>query len=130
MIIGHLCRVEYLLEFCRLERKKGRTCKKSSVLSLYRRSIIFLVVVTEAPAVATSEAPAPATEALAPATEGLLIEEVQPQLKEVQPQLEEVQPQPEEAALPREEEQTTEPLPFISDIVEGKLFYHLICKCY
>jgi hypothetical protein len=37
--------------------------------------------------------------------------------------LKEVQgPQPEEAALPREEEQTTEPLPFISDIVEGKLF--------
>ncbi len=64
----------------------------------------------------TTEAPAPATEAPAPATEGLLIEEVQ------QPQLKEVQPQPEEAALPREEEQTTEPLPFISDIVEGKLF--------
>ncbi len=65
---------------------------------------------TEAPPVAATEAPAPpATEAPAPATEGLLIEEVQPQLKEVQPQ-------------PEEEEQTTEPLPFISDIVEGKLF--------
>ncbi len=82
----------------------------------YRRSF-FLVVVTEAPAVAATEAPAPpATEALAPATEGLLIEEV------LQPQLKEVQPQPEGAALPREEEQTTEPLPFISDIVEGKVF--------
>jgi hypothetical protein len=88
--------------------------KICTLLCLHRRSF-FLVVVTEAPAVATTEAPAPATEALAPATEGLLIEEVQPQLKEVQPQ-------PEEAALPREEEQTTEPLPFISDIVEGKLF--------
>jgi hypothetical protein len=88
----------------------------------YRRSF-FLVVVTEAPAVATTEAPAPATEALALATEGLLIEEVQ------QPQLKEVQPLPEEAALPREEEQTTEPLPFISDIVEGKLFLDYFLKC-
>jgi hypothetical protein len=79
----------------------------------------FLVVVTEAPEVAATEAPALATEAPAPATEGLLIEEV------LQPQLKEVQPQPEEAALPREEEQTTEPLPFVSDIVEGKHFYNL-----
>jgi hypothetical protein len=83
----------------------------------YTEDHFFLVVVTEAPAVATTEAPAPATEAPAPSTEGLLIEEV------IQPQLKEAQPQPEEAALPREEEQTTEPLPFISDIVEGKLFY-------
>ncbi len=95
--------------------EQNRDTKNLTMLSLYRRSF-FLVVVTEAPAVAATEAPAPATEALAPATEGLLIEEVQPQLKEVQG------PQPEEAALPREEEQTTEPLPFISDIVEGKAF--------
>jgi hypothetical protein len=86
----------------------------------YRRSF-FSVAVTEAPAIATTEAPAPATEAPAPATEGLIIEEVQPQLKEAQPQ-------PEEAALPREEEQTTEPLPFISDIVEGIAFYILVKK--
>ncbi len=81
---------------------------------LYTEDRSFLVVVTEAPAVAATEAPAPATEAPAPSTEGLIIEEV------LQPQLKEAQPQPEEAALPREEEQqTTEPLPFISDIVEG-----------
>jgi hypothetical protein len=97
------------------EKREGHE-KKILRCYLYTEDRSFLVVVTEAPAVAATEAPAPATEALAPATEGLLIEEVQPQLKEVQPQ-------PEEAALPREEEeQTTEPLPFISDIVEGKLF--------
>jgi hypothetical protein len=99
-----------------MRREQNRDAKNLTVLFLNRRSF-YLVVVTEAPAVATTEAPAPATEAPAPSTEGLLIEEV------IQPQLKEVQPQPEEAALPREEEQqTTEPLPFISDIVEGKLF--------
>ena len=87
---------------------------------------VFMMV--DAAAVPSTEAPAP---------EVLQIEEIQPQLQEVvqqprteeavqQPEIEEIpikveevqQSKVEEVAIPREE-QTTEPLAFLSDIVEG-----------